>query len=363
VPATASLFTSLYPPQHGLIENLGRKEMRRTKVREKEVAALPAAVKTLPEVMKEAGYATFGASDNFHVSSLRGFDRGFDRFGHGNDTGSVETNGRVLQWKAEIRSGKPYFLYVHYMDPHNPYRPHAPWTKDFSHDGKVPEWRGGNRRAAYDGEIRYLDDNIRALARELGWDEGNTLVFVTADHGEEFGEHGGGGHASSLYRELVEVPLVAWSSTGRFPPRRVADPVGLIDILPTLRQIAGLPVDPVAQGQSLVPLLESGTGGDRRRTFFTHIQTFGRRKQREIHGVIRERWKWLREPDGTELYDTYADRPETRNLATAEPRVTTDLAATWRRFSDTARRYESTKHTFHLDQETEDKLRALGYVQ
>jgi choline-sulfatase len=362
VPATASLFTSVYPQQHGMVENLGRRRLRAEGAQQKEVQALPEALKTLPEALKDAGYATFGVSDNYHIAALRGFERGFDRFFGDNNLGADAVNGKVLSWKAQIPRDRPYFLYVHYMDPHHPYLPRDPYFAAFAKDKLVPEWRMG-RKAAYDSEVRYVDDHVKELYEALGWDRDTVIVF-TSDHGEEFGEHGAGGHASSLYRELVHVPLLV--SGGGYAARRVTAPVSLVDVLPTVREIAGLPPDPAAEGVSLAPALQ-GRSADARRTFFAHILTFGRghEKGRELHAILRTRFKQVTDVGSgkAELYDMDADPWEKKNLVDTDTRTATDLAATYRRFDQVAKRYVGTTRTFVLDQETEEKLKALGYIQ
>jgi choline-sulfatase len=362
VPATASLFTSVYPQQHGMVENLGRRRLRASGAQQKEVQALPDALEPLPVALKKAGYATFGVSDNYHIAAMRGFDRGFDRFFGDNNLGADAVNAKLLSWKSEILGRGPYFVYLHYMDPHHPYRSRDPWFGTYAKDGKVPEWRGHNKKAAYDSEIRYVDEHLKELHEALGW-ERDTVLIVTSDHGEEFGEHGAGGHASSLYRELLHVPFLVYG--GGFAPRRVPEPVGLVDVLPTVREVAGLPRDPAAEGVSLQPVLLGGAA-DGRRTFFAHIKTFGRghEKERELEGILRTRFKHVREVGGAaELYDMENDPWEKKNLAAIDERTAADLAATYRRFEQVARRYTGTTRTFVLDKETEEKLKALGYIQ
>jgi arylsulfatase A-like enzyme len=357
VPAVGSIFTSLYPQQHGMV--LGLKRIQHARGKDQTVGSLPTAVRTLPQVLRRSGYQTLGVVDNVILSPRRGFDRGFDRFAVTRNEGADVVSARVQQWKPKLDPARPYFLFLHFNDPHHPYLPREPWFEQFAADGKVKDMEG-QAVAAYDSEIRWLDDHLQKLHGAFGWDQ-DTVVVVTADHGEEFLDHGKDGHSSGLYGELMNVPLLVWDARGRYGPRRVAEPVSHVDILPTLRAIAGLPPEPTDMGRSLLPLLEKGGGGDPRHTYFAHIRPWG---NPQILAVVEGRFKLILHPDGRrELFDVSVDPREQKNLAEVDPATADRLVANLRRFEQAAPRYETREVTAPLDPEEEENLKTLGYLE
>jgi arylsulfatase A-like enzyme len=229
---------------------------------------LPASAPVLAERFAQLGYETAAFIANPVLHAGIGFDRGFDTFYvvAGNDvTNSAESSAPALQRRLEpwleAHREQPFFLYVHYLDPHSPYEnPDMP-------DGRspfFPDYHGhitgrdvygllmgtvrledpaadtAHLTALYDGEISYVDRHVGrllALAEQRG--DRDLLVALTSDHGEELSDHGGWNHALTLYDELVHVPLVLrWS--GKLPRgKRVAAPVALLDLAPTLVAAAG----------------------------------------------------------------------------------------------------------------------------
>jgi arylsulfatase A-like enzyme len=272
----------------------------------------------------------------------------------------VAVNKRAKKWRAEITARAPYFLYLHYLDPHEPYLPHPPWFERFMHDDR-PSLSRRDFEAAYDSEIRFVDEKIAGLFADYGWDE-DTFLLVTADHGEEFGDHGQAGHAHSLYSELVNVPLLIY--TGRADhPRRVGAAVSLIDVLPTLREVAGLPPDPRNEGVSLLPLLAGRGWPHADRPLFTEIVTLG--SDEVITAAIRRRWKTIGYQSGQQaLYDLEHDAREQQDRGRERPDLLRDLRDQYAVYSTHARRYgDSSKSDVVLDPDNIEKLRALGYVQ
>jgi arylsulfatase A-like enzyme len=163
-------------------------------------------------------------------------------------------------WLARHRDSR-FFLLLHYMDPHDPYFPH-PYTGEgiarVEADNPDPS-QAAHMRELYDGEIRFTDEHVgmvEAKLRELGiWDD--TMIVITADHGEEFQEHGGWWHGTTLYEEQIHVPLlVKWPKSEVGAPARVTDhPVRHIDVAPTLLTLAGAPSPAGMQGKDLaVPM-------------------------------------------------------------------------------------------------------------
>jgi choline-sulfatase len=355
-PATASLLTSLYPQQHGLVRppDPARSQANR----------IPQGAETIARAMRRAGYRTFGVSDNALVSPALGFDEGFDVFEASVGASAERVNKWIRDHRAEMNASAPYFLYVHYMEPHEPYLPHQPWYRVFSNDGAAPEARPRHFVAAYDSEIRALDDSLARLHRAMGWDEG-TILVVTSDHGEEFGDHGAGGHAHSLYSELLHVPLVFHASDGRFTSRHVAEPVSLVDVLPTLRALLGLPPGARDEGQSLRGLLEGRDEGFDR-PLFAHLQQFA--TGRVWNATLAGEWKRIELTPGTPLLFNLADDPrEQHALPVDAPGLGAQEAEAWlaRSAGSLAARLPPLPKpvTVTTSAETLEALRALGYTR
>ena len=354
-PATASLFTSLYPFQHNVDTGFMVTQQLREIGQEIRLNRLPPDVPTMPEALRAAGYTTFGIAANVNIGEVMGFSRGFHRFRHfASDAAAPELAAKAAQWSRGMRAARPYFLYLHFLDPHAPYRENAPW---YAASGD----EAADRVAAYDSEIRLVDSVIEDLYRRLEWDR-DTVLVVTADHGEEFGDHGGKGHGQTLYGEMLHVPLIV-HAPGRFAPRRVAEPVSLVDVLPTLRDLAGAAPEPRDEGISLRPLLEGGPSDPERRSLFAHLL---RRDQqnRLLHAVRRGRWKYVEGTrDPAMLFDLRHDPREVTNLADTSTALAGHLRTNLRDTVRGSRTFAGGQGSMVLDPETAETLRSLGYVQ
>ena len=210
--SVASLFSGLHPNQHHVRTgyNFARRSQRTD--RPLRLNRIPDAVPLLPELMLRAGFATFGVANNPNICERMGFSRGFERFAQKRERTADVINQQALGWADELGRAQRYFLYLHYMDMHMPYRRHDPWFDATAKDASL---------ARYESSLGYADSHIRELYQTLGWDK-NTLLIVVADHGEEFDDHGQRGHPNQLYAELLRVPLlVHWpGATGRGASRR-----------------------------------------------------------------------------------------------------------------------------------------------
>jgi arylsulfatase A-like enzyme len=261
----ASLLTSTYPAVHGV---------------EGRMEALAEEMRVLPEMLSEAGYTTAAITGNPNIGSAFGFRQGFDEFFElyeRRDAGRVRvgefvtTADRVSEVAIEWidRASEPFFLLVLSIDPHSPYEPPPEFDRfggDYqgSASGK-PEFI--NRldlsrqdkqriRALHYGEVAFNDHAFGKLVDDLearGLYDRTAVIFVS-DHGEEFWEHGGRGHGKTLFEEVVHVPLIL-----RLPGRvaageRVARPVELVDVVPTVLEFSDLPIPADIQGISLLAL-------------------------------------------------------------------------------------------------------------
>jgi choline-sulfatase len=353
--ATASIFTGLWPHQHGVRTGyLALKAKRRLG----PVDRLPDAAATLPEVMRAAGYHTVGVSDNVNIGETTGFARGFHTFVSHRDQGAARVAKSARRALSAHPIDRPYFLYLHLMDPHAPYR-------------KRPGYRAPPRPeeralARYDSEIVHVDRHLRTLHDALGWERDTLLVF-SSDHGEAFGEHGCHGHPNQLYQELLAVPLLFFFP-GRLPAGTLQEPVSTLDILPTLRGLLGLPPDPDAAGMDLSAQLRAASEPAPRALFSLRYSDLVQ-PPLERRAVVAEGMKLIEYfPGGRlELFDLGRDSGEIHDLSVFRATETARLRAL---LEDAARlkpQYPTTRLPAPKTPQDQagliERLRALGYVQ
>ena len=249
----ASQFTSLHPSVHGAnARGLGLR---------------PDAA-TLFESLAADGFTVLGVVGNQFLSADFGLARGFDvlAYEHGP---AGDLNWLALRLLATEVAGEDVALFVHYVDPHATYEPPAPYDTAFptEYTGKVDTTFGGLNRlrdprhveravALYDGEILYADTMIQRLLDALGRQGrlDRAVVAYSADHGEEFKDHGGFWHGATLYQELLHVPFAL--KVPGLAPRRIPEAVSMIDLAPTLLDAVGTPPARGFRGRSLLPLLK-----------------------------------------------------------------------------------------------------------
>lgn len=273
----------------------------------------------LAEVLSDAGYATGAFHSNEFLMSDTGFERGFDeyfeyqqgfqQYTYFQDTGRPEVdppmrgdelNRVAVNWLAS--ADEPLFCWVHYMDVHAPYRPHAyTCSHDVTHrrseylsqkvmqSGELNDAERADLRTLYRGEVEFVDSCIRSLLRWLSdhLAPEETAVAVTADHGELLGEYGEYSHPEHLYDELLRVPLYVRGPGSE--PDRVDAPTSTLDLVPTLLQYAEAEVPPECRGTPV------GTAADSR-VVFAHAGTFTDGRAMATDGEV----KLVRERDGGE---------------------------------------------------------------
>ncbi|MFC1592090.1 sulfatase [Thermodesulfobacteriota bacterium] len=381
-PSTASIFTSLYPTQHGLITGL----QAQRSAKRLHFNKIPARANTIAEVLKNSGYATYAVTDNVNICRQLGFDQGFDRLKNYSYQTADVINRTLRAWSEGIVSSKPYFLYIHYNDPHGPYQLRDPWFSEASpeaiaaYDRHIDDWvceffeqngepdcvRGFlNAIAAYDSEINYVDDKIRKMFELFGW-ASNTLLIVTADHGEAFNEHNSYAHGMTLFNEEIRIPLIMHSAGGALPSVNTQQRVSTVQIMPTIRSLIGLPPDKELSGGSLLApdSLQAAAGSD---PIYSHL----RRSQPHdpdgdliIQSVITDDWKYLlKMPDSEQLFNLKNDPAEQHNLLTDAAATAQRLRAQLQDFEQHARKHTQEHVTTDLDQDTMNALKSLGYVQ
>jgi len=276
---------------------------------------LPKAT-TIAEALAPLGFVTGAITNYWYFDRIRHMDQGFSEYDNDDarlhtgvaGAGPEQTRGSSSKEQTDKAIGfvtrhaaERWFLWVHYYDPHYAYEPHS----------EVPSF-GGDRVALYDGELRFTDLHIGrlldALRAQALYDR--TVIVVTGDHGEGFGEHGVELHGYHLYAAQTKVPLII-----RVPglaPRRAATPAGHADILPTLVDLAGGPATPEMMGRSLVDVL---SGADPPRTVFQQLSYEGNHEMRA--GVdARCHVIYNVSPDPSwEVYRVDRDPLEARDLA------------------------------------------------
>ena len=238
-PAIPSLFTGIWPTTH----RVGAATLS---------DRLPVSVPMVQERFAEAGWATGSFSSSPLGSTLSALDRGFStalpprhwglQRSHGAVPTADELHDALFDWWAE--QARPVFAYVHTLDVHQYYL----------HDGQASRDPGAYREAVTLADTAFGEFMTRLRSSGHGTD---TLVVLTSDHGESFGDHGHVGHGTGLSQAQLAIPLVFWMP-GTLPAQAHTDPVSLIDVAPTLLDLAGLTALPAADGQSLRPMLQGG---------------------------------------------------------------------------------------------------------
>jgi len=351
LPAHSSIMTGVYPPVHGVRENVG--------------FALDERLPTLAQDLSATGRRTGGFVSAFVLDGRWGIDRGFDRY-HDDfkvqdmgmlNIGSVqregtETIGEAEAWLDEV-AGSSFFLWLHLFEPHDPYEAPEPFASRYP-------------KRPYDAEVAYTDSLVGRLRQVLEDRDllERTLLVVTADHGEGLGDHGEYFHGYFVYDSTARVPLIVRIPETRLGGRRVAAAVSHVDLRPTILDALGVPAPTAPSshgGRSLLPLLFDLDDGDR----FAYIESYysqyhyGWAPLRAIHTGL---FKFIEAPE-PELYRPSDDpgetqnvvrssRPEARDLRDRLLQVIRDLEGS--RAGDAARP--------DLDQETLAQLRALGYL-
>lgn len=341
----ASILTGQYPYHHGLRVLAGAGGYR-----------LPDDVPTLTTVLRARGYATAAVHSAFPVSSIYGFQRGFERFEEVAGTGLRERPDGGEDWDivaGQRRSDattelaldfletarEPFFLWIHYWDPHDPaLLPPLEFLR-----GKAPFGPDGRplygTRELYGAEVSYVDEELGrvvAALRERGaWDR--TITAIVADHGEGLDDgvarHGWHAHRI-LYQEQIHVPLLL-RVPGAAAGREVDALVSTVDLFPTLLDYLDLAPPGAVDGTSLRPLIE-GSGGTDRIAYADQINLWDDNaglierlpKADLLHVAMDDRWKLIWHPsfpEDAELYDWRADPGETVNLFEREPEVATRL--------------------------------------
>jgi arylsulfatase A-like enzyme len=382
LPSAASLLTGVAPPVH---------QARGKKAR---LTPISPDVPTGAERLAAAGVRTLAFTNAAFVNPLLDLTRGFESVSHHHAYNheirrADATLDAALAQLAED-DGRPTLCLIHLFDPHLDYdaprefaqlyaeglegpRPALQW-KDCStvlpgqRESVTPE-HAARVRAAYDAEIAFVDAQIARLVAELErrGDLARTTIIVTADHGEEFWDHGAFEHGHSLYDELVRVPLILRTPAPETRGQVITSQVRTLDLMPTLFELFGVPSEPGVEGRSLLPLLR---GADTEpRPIVLDSTLYGHDKvalRTERHKLILDRNPAAERR--LELYDWVADPREQHELSSAEPelaeRLRMELEARLAAYAEQAkdlRPGELIDLTPAKQDEILEQLEALGY--
>ena len=408
LPGHASILTGTFPRQHSahFVEPGGANAEESLMLPAVEMRAFPLHPDnvTLAEILSAAGYRTAGIVANAaFLHRTFGLDQGFQfyddrerrRFGYEPLISKLikftpyfhdaitkpyrlasDINRVAFDWLS-INHEEPFFLFLNYMDPHRPYRPPAGYSyglyngRFFMNPSDIP---GGEMRLSdeerdfylslYDGEIAYVDHHVGLLIeklKELGvYDE--TLIIVTSDHGEFFGEHGVWEHTVGPYEEVYKVPLIV-KYPGSGKRGRDSRWVQTVDILPEVLETVGLPIPADVEGSPLSLVDHPILTEQYPNTYWA--KNYGSRYGRSYRSVYERPWKLIVYIDDTmELYNLAEDPFEQNNLFQQEQRRAIAMRRRLRKYiaslSPTRPADEAVES---LDDSTVKRLKALGYVQ
>ncbi len=392
-PSFATLFSSRYPSNH---------------TAEYKFSTLPGDLVTLAEALQERGYQTVGIANNTNIAPAFNFQQGFDKYIYlapdnffgatasasrlvlyqvmrkfrakfGAEVPNINffyrdaafVNDTVQQTLADLDASRPVFLFVHYMEPHDPYVPHPPESPDPNGGTGVvrartpkPDPKETERlKKLYAGEIEYLDTHFGALLELLEplASEDRLATLVTSDHGEEFFDHQGWWHGTTLYEEAIAVPMIVRLPGGVRAGETDFGLSRLLDVAPTLLTLAGAPVPEGIQGHGLL---------NPDRPSLSYVFAEEDHEGNVLFSLRGERMKLIqanrknpRRLAPIELYDLERDPFESNNLVDEDgfeaviETWTNELAAAKAIAAEGAVLSASTT----LDEETREQLEAIGY--
>jgi arylsulfatase A-like enzyme len=371
-PSVASLFTSRWESQHGVVHLF---------------SVLSDRERTLAEVLRDRGFATAGFLATRSIPAAGGFGQGFDVWEEAIDQAQVkgtgaQVNQRAFAWldARPPADRRPLLLYLHYMEPHFPYDPrpdrldavlaprHYTEAERAAWDARVNTWLGHSlegmahpddmdvMRDQYLAEVASFDQALRELFDGLGTRGvlANAVVVIVADHGEEFHEHGVVGHGVDLFNETLHVPLLLLA-----PGRRagvVDETVSLIDVAPTILDLVGAPAEPSFEGHSLV------RPGARAPAYAELlVNALGKEPPQDRALVDGSRKLMLTPAGGEQFYDLGSD-PGERNPDAFDDRVRAELVRLLDASRVRAQRDAGAGGRREVDDATRQRLRALGYA-
>jgi len=346
LPSHVSLLTSTYPFFNGIQDN---------------GETLPPHALTLATLLKAHGYRTAAVVGGFVMDRRFGLNRGFEMYDSeiSQPRDDESHDEEIKRLGAEVvaianrwltgSSNAAFFLFVHFYDLHTPYNLPASYSQRFG--------------TGYDAELRYVDEQAGDFLNFLHQRNlfSNSLVILLADHGESLGEHGEASHGYFIYQSTVRVPLIVhWPEGNAGFPAKIDEPVRLMDVAPTILEVAGVLVPPEFQGRSLMEYLRPGASPTPRDIYSESLTPHSHFGCSSLRALRTGRYKYIEAPK-PELYDLATDPGERRNIysqrssvALAEKEKLASLRARFRR--------QSPLQKMAFDPGTLARLRSLGYV-
>ncbi len=361
LPSHVTMLTALHPLSHK-VDDRGRK--------------IGGTLRMVQEILAAKGFRTLGFADGGYLSRSLGFNRGFQVYEDKRE-GLQAKLPKLIKALDGIKVGERFFAFLHTYDIHCPYHPPEPYYSMFQSEGaekiktkrkcgatffnKKPRSRGELLFLSdrYDGKIRWTDNNLSPLFEYLDRRKllENTYVIILSDHGESFGEHGLVGHQRSLHRELLSVPMIVVGPG--IVARRIAQPVGLSDLTPTVLSLLGLQTEGKVDGTTLLPILFDWKS----LPDFPSFRVSSLEREVLLRSVADNRFHLIQDPSRKliELFDMASDPREQNNLASTQADVVramnAQLDAAVTKFSD----HGGAEHVEQEDEELE-QLKSLGYV-
>ncbi len=347
LPSHCSILTGTLPLYHRIRDNGG--------------FVLDEKQMVVSELLKKKGFKTSAFVSAFVLDSKWGLAQGFDYYFDKFDLSKYKTIGlgdiqrradetidEVIKW-IEANGDKRFFAFIHLYDPHTPYEPPPPYDKLY-------------QGRPYLGEIAYTDFQIGRLLKfleEKGLHEKSIIIFLS-DHGESLGEHGEGTHGFFVYESVIRVPLIVRTPLKNLRGIRVKNPVQLIDITPTILNLADISDISFTQGYSLLDFFFSPSKANPKKIYF---ETFYPRYHfgwSELKGIQWGNWKFIDAPK-PELYDISSDPNEVNNLYNEREDISKKMREFLKEIMEKNSAKDEVKYQ-NLDQETMEKLAALGYI-
>ncbi len=386
LPSVTSLLTSTWPTIHGAMGKMGT----RTHSPERLTGLRPGVVPA-QEALAAAGFRTSAVVNCEFLNPALGVTRGFDTLDHQPaayaSVRRADESARAALRILRRHHSESNFMMLHVFDAHVKYDPPPRWAKRFTdtdYGGAfrnptyeqtrglmerlvVPDEAGrAYLRGLYEAEVAFVDEQIGRLVqglRALGVYD-RTTIIVVADHGEEFWDHGGFEHGHSLYEEMIRVPLIIKPADGLgVRPGVVRGPVALMDVMPTVLELLGVPRPATFDGRSLAGLLRGGAGPDG-----VPIYSEGTLWGDERVSWRDGRFKLIRNAatDTDELYDLHNDPGERNNLLETQSADATRLREALEAFQSALRERAASlpeQAPAQLDAAMQERLKSLGYIR
>ena len=340
LPSHTNILTGVTPIYHGISDNPG--------------FVLADEFLTLAEFLKEKKYSTGAFIGSFPLDSRFGLNQGFDVYDDNYGTQSVlefyfierpaeEVIEPAMGWISGQK--QKWFAWIHIFDPHEPYSPPSPYDRIYSDD-------------LYSGEVAYVDSQLGILFDFLEKNDSlkNTIIILTADHGEALGEKGERTHSYFAYNNTIHVPLIIWIPGES--QKRIAENVCHIDIFPTVCDLIGESIPAHIQGESLVSIVE-GKKRVNKEIYFESLTPFLNRGWAPLTGFIRDDIKFINQPL-PEIYNMKLDLSEDKNLANSS--IVKGFESQLDKLVRNLRGKEIAKRFEKIDVYEMNKLKSLGYL-